>query len=398
MRIIIFIYLSALLVNATTFMLDDAIKELKVSHPLAKSINSFEKAFKAQNRALSASDAVVLNAEGAHARPKYDKDGYEYTVGLEKNFLNPTYQNELLKSSNYESDAQILQLKHSFLALQNSVKLLYHINCLDRKSEKQYKKSFKSFKKLYVKKQKAYEYGEVSRKELLQLQIELLRLKSKYKYYKKEEQISRDALQAKLLLNSFKNETSQCNDLYPITKELSENNSQTSLQELSFQKKILSADSSYKQHDTFLNSVALSAAYQSEIDTKRVIVALSIPLNFSGALNTQSRLAALNKKSAYEEEAREFKLQRSAKIELLNKKLVQGFEATQAFSSMLDKYENELIPLIEKGYNLAEFSAIEYLLSKREFMELKKEQIQNYKNYYKTLFELYTTLEIKDQK
>jgi outer membrane protein, heavy metal efflux system len=54
------------------------------------------------------------------------------------------------------------------------------------------------------------------------------------------------------------------------------------------------------------------------------------------------------------------------------------------------------MPLIEMGYRLGEDSAVEYLLSQREMWTLKKELMQNYKNYYQTLFELYSVLEIKE--
>jgi len=63
---------------------------------------------------------------------------------------------------------------------------------------------------------------------------------------------------------------------------------------------------------------------------------------------------------------------------------------------MLKQYEDELMPLIEKGYRLGEDSAIEYLLSKREMWRFKEDLIMHYKNYYETLFKLYSVLEMKE--
>jgi hypothetical protein len=62
----------------------------------------------------------------------------------------------------------------------------------------------------------------------------------------------------------------------------------------------------------------------------------------------------------------------------------------------LHKYENELMPLVEKSYRLNESSLIEYLLSYENFNEISETLNQTKKAYYQTLFELYNVLEIKE--
>ncbi|MEK6658594.1 MAG: hypothetical protein AABY36_02805, partial [Campylobacterota bacterium] len=67
-----------------------------------------------------------------------------------------------------------------------------------------------------------------------------------------------------------------------------------------------------------------------------------------------------------------------------------------AQKSMVEKYENELMPLVKSAYALGEDSAIEYLLSQRELLRLKEELATQHKKYYETLFKLYSVLQIKE--
>lgn len=78
---------------------------------------------------------------------------------------------------------------------------------------------------------------------------------------------------------------------------------------------------------------------------------------------------------------------------MLKNRLSQNFQDTSTLESIVQRYENELMPLIESAYRLGEDSAIEYLLGRQEMWKLKKELTQDQKKYYRTLFELYGVLE-----
>ncbi len=381
---------------ASGITLDEIIDKLKYEHPMAKSINAYESVYSAQNNANISRKAIVFNADATLAKPDFDDDGYEYSFGLEQSFINPSVKANILKSSRYKSDAEILKLKYDFLSLQNDVKFLYHVNCLDQKRIKEYKDSYIAFETLYLKKEKAYQYGEISKKEILQLKIELDRLNGNFKNYKNEEKKSRSNLESKILLPAFSDEVLSCSDTYEVSDKLLFSGDKESMQEQALNKKIQSVSSDFNRYDTMFDSFTLSAQYQDEIDTKRVSFGVSLPLSFTSSVNEKNRAVSMYKQSALEHEKQAVTLKRKSEIEFLQNQLYQSFENIKLVSSMSERYENELMPLIEAGYRLGEDSAVEYLLSKREMWMYKKDLIQHYKYYYETLFKLYSVLEIKD--
>lgn len=396
MRTVLFLFIATIYLNASTISLDEILQEIKLEHPMAKSIQAYKDAYREQNRATSSRSALQFSAKGAYAEPNAEDSGYEYGIGLQQTLMNSGVQENEFRSARYQSDAQILEQRHTFMLLENNVRLMYHISCLDQKAIKQYRTSYEAFEALYKKKEKAYEYGEISKKELLQLGIELKRLKNEYKHYENEEKISRNNLQSKILLPLYADKTLSCEDTYPISESLNFESAKESLKEQSLNKKIQSAQSDFKRFDTMFDSFTLSASYEEELDTNRFIVGLSMPLNFTNAINEKSRAAALYKTSALEYEKEGLELERTSETTRLKKQLVQHFQDIEILTSMLKQYEDELMPLIEKGYRLGEDSAIEYLLSKREMWRFKEDLLMHYKNYYETLFELYSVLEIKE--
>ncbi|MDO9267058.1 MAG: hypothetical protein Q7U00_08255, partial [Sulfurimonas sp.] len=154
--------------------------------------------------------------------------------------------------------------------------------------------------------------------------------------------------------------------------------------------------SDFDRYNSQFDSFTLSASYQKEIDIDRFVVGLSVPLNFTSSFNEESRAMLIHKKSSLMHEKEGLKLQKASNAEALNKELLQSFETIDAQKTILAKYENELMPLVESGYALGEDSAIEYLLSQRELWKLKEELTAHYKKYYETLFKLYGILQIKE--
>lgn len=396
MKSLFFLLISALFLGASTINLDEILQDLKTKHPIAKSIQSLEYAHNSQNRATSSREAMDFLAEGTYAKPTLDKSGYEYSVGVEQKFMHPSVKKSTIEYVKYQNEAEILSLKHDFALLENEVKLLYHINCLDQKNISRYKESFLAYEELYMKKEKSYKYGEISKKELLQLQIELDRLKNEYKLYENEVKTSRNNLQSKTLLPFFKDKELSCKDIKPVIKEFDFDIEDETLDEQSLSKKIQSFQSDFDRYSAPFDSFAIGASYQNELDAERFKVALSVPLNFTTSFNEESRAAALHKKSAAQYEKEGVTLQKIATAQTLKKDLAQSFESINAQKAMVEKYENELMPLVKSAYTLGEDSVVEYLLSQRELLRLKAELNVQYKKYYETLFKLYSVLQIKE--
>lgn len=397
MKFFLFLLLGTLYLKASTITLDEILQKLKREHPMTKLIQALEYTHNSQNRAVLSNEPLEFLAEGIYAKPDLDKSGYEYSIGVSQNIMHPNVKKSSVQSIEYQNEAEILKLKHDFVSLENEVRLLYHINCLDQKNILQYRESFLAYEALYKKKERSYKYGEISKKELLLLQIELDRLKNEYKFYENEVQISRDNLESKILSSFFKDKELSCRDIKPIIKEFNFDNENETLEEQSLGKKILAYQSDFERYNTLFDSFTLGASYQSEIDAQRFMLSLSMPLSFTTYFNEENRAAALHKKSAAVHEKEGAKLQKSYRAEALKKELIQNFESITAQKVMVEKYENELMPLAKSAYDLGEDSVIEYLLSQRELLSLKKELIAHYKKYYETLFELYSVLQTKEK-
>lgn len=397
MKIIFSLLIAVFSLNAATITLDEILQKLQDEHPLAKSIEALKGAHSSQNRAAGLNEPLEFSAEGAYAKPDLDKSGYEYSVGIAQNIMHPNVKKGAMQSLKYQNESEILELEHDFFLLRQEVKLLYHVNCLNQKNSVQYRDSFLAFEKFYEKKKRAYEHGEISKKDLLALQIELDRIKTEYKLYESEVNISRDNLESKTLLPSLRKEELSCKDTTPIIKELHFDYENKTLKEQSLDKKILTYQSDFERYNVSFDSFTLGAAYQNELDTDRFVLSLSMPLNFTTSLNEENRAAALHKKSAIMYEKEGVRLQKSSHAEALKKELSQNYENITAYQAMVQKYENELMPLVKSAYDLGEAPVIEYLLSQRELFGLKKELIEHYKKYYETLFKLYSVLQTKEK-
>ncbi|MDT8338469.1 MAG: TolC family protein [Sulfurimonas sp.] len=397
MKIILSLFIAVFSLNAATITLDEILLKVQNEHPLAKSIEALKGAHSSQNRAAGLNEPLEFSAEGAYAKPDLDKSGYEYSVGVAQNIMHPNVKKGATQSLRYQNESEILELEHEFFLLRQEVKLLYHVNCLNQKNTLQYRDSFLAFEKFYEKKKRAYEYGEISKKDLLALQIELNRIKAEYKLYENEVNISRDNLESKTLLPFLGEKELSCKDTTPIIKELQFDYENKTLKEQSLEKKILTYQSDFERYNVSFDSFTLGAAYQNELDTDKFVFSLSMPLNFTTSLYEENRAAALHKKSALMYEKEGIKLQKSSHSDALKKELAQNFESINAYQVMVQMYENELMPLVKSAYDLGEASVIEYLLSQRELLGLKKELVEHYKKYYKTLFEIYSVLQTKEK-
>lgn len=396
MKIWLFLSLTALFLNASTITLDEILTAVQKEHPSAKSLQETDYAYKSQNEALSFREAPQLNIQTGYANPKLNKAEYEYDIGVTQNITLPSIKKNIVQANAYGNEAKMLELKYNFARLQNEIALLYHDSCLDQKNLSYFGEELKSFEDLYTKKAKAYEYKEISKKELLELSLELERLRNEYKQYKNTLQSSRSRLQSKMLLEYFADKELSCNDLNPFVKELQVDNQSQTLIEQSFDKKIQSYQSDAKRYNSSFDSFTLGLAYAKEIDLNKAIVSLSIPLNFTTSVYEQNRAAALHNQSAASYDKEAYMLEKRADIELLQRELSFDFQSIEAQNSIVKKYEDELLPLAKTAYLLGENSAIEFLMHQREYLKLKAEITAKHKKYYQTLFEILSVVQTKE--
>lgn len=381
---------------STPLSLDEILHSLRQNHPLLRSMKEQHSSAQAQNRGDNATAPMVLFGDGAYVDHDFEENGYEYSVGIMQTIrINDTQQHSY-DAARFQSDADSLEAERAFILLQNQIKSLYHTSCLDQKKSEQFTSSYDAFAVLYAKKEKAYHYGEISKKELLQLQIELLHLKRLLQSYLSEQQISRDSLQALIALPALSRQTLSCQDLYPIVTKDIDPATINYLSRQSIDKRIQSSQSSSSRYDLNFESVDVELRYDNELDQDRYIFGLAIPLGFSSSANEEKRAAALHKQSALEYERENLLEKKSSQIQMLKKTLDQHVNGIESMSHIVATYHKELMPLIETSYRMGESSVIEYLLSKREIWELQKELIETKKNYYTTLFALNSAAESKE--
>jgi hypothetical protein len=88
--------------------------------------------------------------------------------------------------------------------------------------------------------------------------------------------------------------------------------------------------------------------------------------------------------------------QKKGQIVQLKAKLQSKAIMIGSIKKDLQSYKNELLPLIKKSYDLGESSVIEYLLNRQKYYQLKQELFTTQREYYQTLFTLYSVIESKE--
>ena len=245
------------------------------------------------------------------------------------------------------------------------------------------------------KKLKAYDYNEISKKELLQLEIEKADLKQKLENFKAKESILKQTLFDAVNLSNDKKELS-CKDLHPMVFNQNDSTKIFSLSTEAIDKQILGAKKSVNLYSRNFESIDLSVGFDKEIDMKRYRVGISLPLSFSSKSDKYKKISALHQQEALKLQKQHILIEKNRRFKQLTSKLENEKNLIIMTSENIRSFETNLLPLIEKSYQFGESSVVEYLLSKQKLWQLQERLIEYKKIYYTTLFELYTVAEIKE--
>ncbi|MEA2029304.1 MAG: TolC family protein, partial [Campylobacterota bacterium] len=345
-------------------------------------------------RATLSSDALELYANKIKAKPHNAPREDEYALGLSKTILLPHIQKKEYKMRALESEATMLEATAKIDSFHQAIKNLYHQHCIDREDYQSFRANYSDFAKLFAKKQKAYRFDEISKAELLQLKIE-----KKLLYAKLQEAKMRQARSKKFLLMSThlpSNRAFSCRDRHPIQRYVKLPKNVLSRTKKILQKRIESTKEAIDRHSFAIDSISVSGEYSKELDTDRYTIGVSIPLNFTSSKSEEEKVAAMNRLSAttlkYEEQIHQTK----AQVTQMRAKLKSIASNITYFRQNIALFDKELMPLIQKSYDLGESSLIEYLLNRQKYYELRGELYEAKREYYQLLFSLYATLEIKE--
>jgi len=383
--------------SASTYTLNEILTSVAKDDTLTRSLQQERLALAAKNRADTASEPIELFTEGTRAHPIAAQSGHEYAVGMTKRFMLGSIQEQERRMTHLSNQAYLLEEEINILNFKNSIKNIYHQHCLDSKSYRSFYKSYKAFEKLYKKKQKAYKYQEISKVELMQLEIEKNSLFAQLQEMKSQQETSKKNLFMLTNITPGKNAKLSCKDMYPIRSYVQINNA-FELSKEAYNKRIESTKEALDRYSSRVDSIDVSAQYAKELDMDKYTVGVSIPLNFTSSKNEEARVAAMYENSSLSLKHEQTMREKKSLLSQLQAHLKSSAMTLKSLKNNYRNYQKNLLPLMKKSYDLGETSVIEYLLNRQRSHQLKQEIFSTQRAYYTLLFQLYTLSEKKDRK
>ncbi len=396
MRQITLFLLFMALAEASTLNLKKVLTLANNNNTLTKAVEQERLFLEARNLADTATDPMELYGSGSKAYPELGTKDYEYSIGISKQLSWGNTQKEDQSITRLNNEAYLLEEDKKVLNYENGLKNLYHQHCIDYKNYQSFKQNYNDFYTLYKKKQKAYKYQEISRTELMHLEIEQNNLYAVLQEMKMIQNISKNKLFILGRIHETEKAVLYCNDMYPIHKNLQLKEDILKLSKEAHQKRIQSTQVALERHSRAIDAINLSVQYDKEIDIDRYSVGVSIPLAFTSRKSEKERAAALHKNSTLGFQYEQTMIEKKSMLLELRSRLKSNALMIESIKKNLHDYKKNLLPLIKKSYALGESSVIEYLLSRKNYHTLKQELFATEKAYYHTLFTLYTLSEIKD--
>jgi len=381
---------------ASTLTLDQVLASAKRQNPLSQSIKQESLALEAKNQADTASDPLSLNGVGTRAYPDYASSGYEYAIGISKKIPLGGVQKQDQEITRLNNQASLLEGEQKVLDFANGLKNLYHQHCIESKNYQSFKQSYEDFEKLFKKKQLAFEYQEISKVELMQLELEKKRLYAQLQEMRMQQRSSKENLLMLSRISHADEATLSCGDIYPIKADVRLPADAFHLTSEAHQKRIQSTQKALKRYTEKIESVELVGGYSNEIDIDKYSIGVPIPLAFSSKKSEKERAASMHRNSALAFQNEQTMLEKKSRASQLQSTLKSNAVMVKTIEENVRYYQKELLPLIKKSYDLGESSVMEYLLSRQQFYQLKQELYATEKTYYQTLFTLYSVIETKD--
>jgi hypothetical protein len=397
MKQIILLVLLVEFVQASTLTLKQVLASANENQTLTQALDKERLYLEAKNLADTSMGPAELYGAGTKAYPiDGRKNGNEYTVGISKTLPLGNTQEQEERINRLNNEAYLLEEDKKVLNFKNGLKNLYHQHCLDYKNYMSFKQNYQDFLTLYHKKQKAYQYQEISKVELMQLEMEKKKLFAILHEMQTIKKISKNKLFVLGRIKQSEETVLSCNDMYPIQNDLDLKENTFHLTKEAHQKRIQSTQVALERYSKPLDSVNLSVQYDKEIDIEKYSVGVSIPLSFTSRRSEQERAAALHKNAALDFQYEQEMMEKNSMLLELKATLKSKAVLIDSLKKNIHDYKKDLLPLMKKSYALGESSVIEYLLNRQNYYTLKQELFATEKSYYHTLFTLYTLSEIKD--
>jgi|GEM_PF-557445 len=382
---------------ASTYTLNTILKSIDKDGSLSKVLKQESLALEAKNQANTVTDPLELFVEGTRANPIIGKSGNEYAVGVSQKVMLGSIQEDEQMITRLSNQAYLLEGEKNILNFRNTIKNNYHQYCLDKQKYRSFVKNYQNFETLYKKKQKAFKFQEISKIELMQLEIEKNNLYTQLQEIKMQKETSKRNLLMLSNIADASNTKLSCQDMYPIRANVQINNS-FQLSKEAHEKRVQSTHQALKRYSSSMDSINISAQYTEELDVDKYTIGLSIPLNFTSSKNEKERAAAMYQNSAISLKHEQLLREKRSVIMQLKSHLKNSALTLRSLQKNYRNYQKNLLPLMKKSYDLGEISVVEYLLTGQRSYQLREEIYNTKKEYYEMLFKLYTLSENKDKK
>jgi len=379
----------------STYTLNSILNSIEKDGSLSKVLQQEGLALEAKNQADTLSDPLELFLEGTRANPIVGKSGNEYAVGVTKQIKLGSIQEEEQIITRLSNQAYLLEEEKNILNFKNTIKNNYHQHCLDKQKYRSFVKSYQDFATLYKKKQKAFKYQEISRVELMQLEIEKNNLYTQLQEIKMQQETSKRNLLMLSNIADASNTKLSCQDMYPIKTNVVLDNA-FGLSKEAHEKRVQSTHQALKRYSSPMDSINISAQYTEELDIDRYTVGLSMPLSFTSSKNERERAAAMYQNSAISLKHEQSMREKRSVLMQLRSHLKNSALTLRSLQNNYRNYQKDLLPLLKKSYDLGEISVVEYLMTGQRSYQLREEIYNTKKTYYEMLFKLYTLSENKD--
>ncbi|CAA6809978.1 MAG: Unknown protein [uncultured Sulfurovum sp.] len=381
--------------HAEELTLNEILENTVQKNILTKAISQEGLALEFKNLAQTQTDPLTFN-QGLSRANSVGISGYEHEVSLSKEFKLGNIQSLEQKQNRLNNEAHLLEQEQYLIDFDNRLKNLYHQYCLNRTFVSSYQESYDKFTLLYTKKERAFKYDEIAKAELIQLEFEKNRLEMELDNFHQKQEHSKMQLLSLTTLDGSSGLS--CQDVYPIVQEIHLATDTFALSQEAYNKRIRSTQVGLDRYAKKLESVEVSMGYAKELQTDIYTIDVSIPLNFSSNKSEYERASLMHKSSAISLQNEEKMLNKKYQVEALKARLSRNFQSIEAQEQSINYYVNTLLAIVKKSYDYGESSVIEYLLSQQKLYGLQQELLEKQKGYYATLFQLYSTSEIKEIK
>lgn len=381
--IILFTLIISLNLNAQN--LSEILESLKESKKV-KAIQSNFKSKISQNELTSAYEAPELALNVSQVEDALES-GMEYSVGFSQNIAHPFSSLSIDKGVDSLTSALKQELKHQVHLLELDVVSRYHETCVSKEMEEKANMLFLDQSQRFQQMQKAYDLGEISRKNLLFNKLDLVKLKKRLSRYKKL--YFTDFLHLQESIDNLDITGLACDDLVELSAavELLNINEHGEIKKIEYEEK--SANSFYNAYNSSIDSLGYEIGFDQELDTQRVTIGLNIPLGGLSSAKQRKKAQYMHLSSAYsmqKDSAKELIKFASHSLGLRVRALHQEYKFLDTKVLPLNL---ELVNLSKSAYSEGEGTIMEYLDATRSYAENILEMLEIKKRYYKELFELY---------